>query len=460
MVFNEIFDPFIQRSPVSVMFRGTMENIFAAEKLDDLFNRTACWQYEGELLFSTCAEMLSLVVAGMRKSVNSAYREKAKAEEIAVSVKSVYNKLAGIEPEVSECLVRETAKELDALLREMEFAVDGPLPGYDMRILDGNHLAATDHRIKELRSTGFSALPGQAIAVLDPQMQLIDEVIVCYDGHANERSLLPRVLQRVAADQCWMGDSNYCTLGFLFGVADRDAFFLVRQHGSLKGELTGRSKRIGRLKTGSVHEQAVQIRNKSGVMTVRRITIKLDKPTQKGKQEIHLLTNVGSRVRAARIATAYQCRWKIETAFQMLATTLRSEINTLGYPGAALFGFSLGLVLHNVVSTIKSAMVIAAKKKKKRSPQRLSDYYLADEISTVYRGMSIAIPTEYWQEAFSSITTKQLATKIQYLAQRVDIMEFATNPWKAKPPPKKRPTGRWGSHVATQQLLDQRKALK
>ena len=42
------------------------------------------------------------------------------------------------------------------------------MPGYPIRILDGNHLAGTEHRIKELRALRAGALPGQALVVLDP----------------------------------------------------------------------------------------------------------------------------------------------------------------------------------------------------------------------------------------------------------------------------------------------------
>ena len=39
-------------------------------------------------------------------------------------------------------------------------------------ILDGNHLAATEHRIKELRDERAGALPGQTLVVLDPSLML------------------------------------------------------------------------------------------------------------------------------------------------------------------------------------------------------------------------------------------------------------------------------------------------
>ena len=41
MVFDEVFDPFIAESPVSVMFRGTLEAAFSSERLDRIFENVA-----------------------------------------------------------------------------------------------------------------------------------------------------------------------------------------------------------------------------------------------------------------------------------------------------------------------------------------------------------------------------------------------------------------------------------
>jgi hypothetical protein len=51
---------FIEESPVSVMFRGTLEAAFSAERLDQIFEDVAERQVCGELAFSTCADLLSL----------------------------------------------------------------------------------------------------------------------------------------------------------------------------------------------------------------------------------------------------------------------------------------------------------------------------------------------------------------------------------------------------------------
>ena len=70
------------------------------------------------------------------------------------------------------------------------------------------------------------------------------------DGHAQERSLLGDVLETVAQDELWIADRNFCTLGFLFGLWAKKARFVIRQQGSLPGELPGTRRLIGHAERG------------------------------------------------------------------------------------------------------------------------------------------------------------------------------------------------------------------
>jgi IS4 transposase len=466
MIFARIFQPFVQHSPVAVMFRGALENVFAREPLDRLFQETAQKQYADKLLFSTCAELLALVVAQTHKSLNAAYL--AQKEKVGVCVQAVYDKLARIEPAVSEALVRSTATRLAGVVRELRAARRQLLPGFDVRIVDGNHLAGTDHRIGELRRTGAAALPGQAMAILDPQLELIEDVIACPDGHANERTLLPQVLAKVQAGQCWVADRNFCTIAFLMGLFQRNATFVIRHHQQLQGRLLGKRRKVGRIDTGMVYAQTLEFEAADGqTRSVRRITIELDHPTRDGETAIHLLTNLPMKISSRRIAKFYRSRWTIENAFQDLATTLRSEIDTLGYPAAALFGFCLGLVLANVLSLIKAALR-AAHPKTFRAPQaagrsrkkrdwlpKVSTYYLAAEISGVYQGMMIAVPAKHWTATFAALTEHELAATLRWLAKRADASRFRTNRWTPKRPQAKRRSGHRGNHVSTYRVLQE-----
>jgi hypothetical protein len=451
---SEIFRAFIAGSPVCVMFRAILERIMSPRKMDAIFAKAAVRQKERELLFSSCVDLMALVVAKVRKSVNAGY--KARAEQFHVGVRSVYDKLAGIEPQVSERMVAATAAEMKAAMRPIKLRELTPLEGYDVRVLDGNYLSGTQHRLKELRELGAAALPGMALCVFDPQCGLIEDVIAHEDGHANERALVERVLPKVVPEQCWVADRNFCVFSFLFGVAARQAFFVVRHHQNVVGELLGKRKRVGRVAGGALYEQPLRVTRPDGdALVLRRITIELDEPTRFGERELHLLTNLPPRVTALRVAALYRDRWSIETAFMHLATVLRSELNTLAYPDAALFGFCIGLLLYNALAFLKTAL--RAAHPKQLHDRSVSLYYLGDEISGVYRGMMIAIPTSHWRKAFASQSDKSFAQQLLSIAKEVPISQFLTNLRPQRRPPPKRASGGRGNHVSTIRILQQRK---
>ncbi len=458
MVLDQVFERFLADSAVSVIFRATMENIFSAERLDAVFRQAAEQQYEDELLFSTCVDLLGLVVARVYRSVNRAYEKNR--EELSVSIQAIYQKLSRIEPGIAEYLLEDTAGRLSDVLAAMQAPEETILPGYDLRIVDGNHLAGTEHRLKELRTTRAAALPGHALVVLNPQRKLLEHLVACEDGHANQRPLMRAILPFVNPKQCWLEDRDFCTIPFLFGIRERKAYFLVHQHAQLQGRLEGKRRLIGRTDSGTVYEQPIRLSDADGhSMKARRITIELDQPNRQGDTEIHLLTNLPQRVDARCIAEVYRKRWTIETAFMHLAISLRGEVNTLAYPRAALFGFAIALMLYNVLSVTRAAIEAANPAKIERAAKarrKVSLYALAEEIAGTYRGMRIAIPSEHWQKTFASMTADALAKSLLEIAGRVEVEQYLSYPRNARHPPPKRQSGQRGNHVSTHRLLQQR----
>src|SRR4051794_40497310 len=147
MILTPMFERFINESPLSVMSRATIEHALSAKALDDLFERTAPSGYTRELLFSTTVDLMSLVVCGKSHQVKSAYQQLL--EQVPVTLKCVYEKLQNIETAVSAELVRSVAQRCGGLIAELGGACQPLLPGYRVRILDGNHLAATQRRLKD-----------------------------------------------------------------------------------------------------------------------------------------------------------------------------------------------------------------------------------------------------------------------------------------------------------------------
>jgi hypothetical protein len=117
MSWPAIFENFVEESPVTVMMRGTIERILSPEKLNELFDKTAQQQYTRELLFSDVVEVMMPVVAGMRPSVHASYQ--ASKAQLGVSHTSVYNKIDGIEPDVSASLIRYSARELAPVIEQL-----------------------------------------------------------------------------------------------------------------------------------------------------------------------------------------------------------------------------------------------------------------------------------------------------------------------------------------------------
>ena len=453
-MLSAVFEKFEEKSPISVMARGLMERVLNPEQLDEWFESIAEAQYTRDLLFSTVFDMMSDVVCDARKSVHSAYQ--ASKEEIGVSVTSVYNKLNGLEVNTSAELVRYAAREATSIIEKMGGARAPLLPGFHVKLLDGNCIEASEHRIKELRSIAAGALPGKSLVVLDPSLRLPIDVFPCEDGHAQERSLLGDVLQTVAALDVWIADRNFCVVSFICGIAQRDAFFIIRQHGNLPWNPLGSMKKIGGIEGGKVFEQPIEVVDKSGnKRRFRRIRVLLNKPTRDGDNEIYIITNLSKKAANAKmIAELYRKRWTIETAFQELTEHLNSEINTLGYPPAALFAFCVALVAYIVQSVIKAAL--SSVHGAETIDKQLSGYYVSDELSATYCGMMIAIPHEDWV-VFRQFTQSQFAELLIQLAKKVKLSRFRKHPRGPKKPTEKRKYDPKHPHVSTAKLIARRK---
>jgi IS4 transposase len=452
MILGKAFEKFADGSPVCVMIRGSLEYALSEEFVNEIFETTAVRQYTRDLLFSDVVDVMASVVCQVFPSVSAAYTKQP--GRFSVSRRALYDKIAHVEPGVIRELVRQTAQRLTPVVEGLRRRVDrsGLLPGYRVRILDGNHLAATEHRLKELREIASGPLPGQALVVFDPDLGLVVDVFPCEDAYVQERRLVLDVLSSMGAGEVWIEDRNFCTSAFLFQTDKNDSYFIVRQHETnVRWQAVGRRRKVGRTETGMVYEQDADILNDfDEKRRVRRITIKLDQPTEEGDTEIHLFTNLPKRVRATRVAEAYRGRWRIEGAFGELATALHCEISSLGYPPAALFSFGIGLIAYNILSIVRTALAAAHGEE---CLDEISAYYVADEIRGMMRGMMVAIPAEKWGRQFGNLTPRQMVNLLVALAKRVNLKcfrKYRRGP-KKEPPPRTRYKRK--PHVSTARVL-------
>lgn len=433
------------------MVRALMANILSAEELDAIFRDSAVRQRESTLLFSAIVDLLSLTVSKAKPSLHAAFQ--TRREELGVSAKALYDKVQGVELQVTQELVCRTAERMGQVLSALEPERRLPLAEYDIRILDGSHLAATERRLKVTRRVRGAPLPGQMLVVLNPRRQLMEHVIPCEDGHAQERSLLPELVDELRPNQLWITDRNFCTAMWLLEIALNQAFFIIRQHAGLRLELVGEPKFVERGPTGEIWEQKAVLHGDAGEsLEVRRITIKLDQPTEDGDRVLHLLTNLPPRIKAPVVAEEYRTRWSIEAAFGELTLSLHGEIDTLAHPQAALLCYAIALVTYNLLSVVRGVLRVTHGTETKDS---VSFYYLADEVAGTWRGLDIAVPTPEWDRRFACLTPQALADELKHMARYVELRKYRKHPRG----PKKKPPPRRGTkpHVSTAKLLAQQR---
>jgi hypothetical protein len=453
-MLSAVFERFVEKSPISVMVRAALERVLGADRLDLWYERTAQKQYTRALLFSSVYDLMNHVVFCIQPSVRAAYQ--AHQHDVGTSLVSVYNKLNGLETHTAAELVCYSAREFAPLIQHMGGERAPWLEGYRVKSVDGNCLAASEHRLKELREAPGRALPGTSLVVYEPALGMVTDVLPCENGHAQERSLFGAVLDTVEAGDLWIADRTFCPHAFLCEINKRGAFCVTREHQGLPFEILTPLRSYGRTPTGQVAQQRVCVVDAHGHKhLLRRLRIKLTEATRDGATMIHILTHVPRQVAAPQVAALSRKRWRLETAFKHLEAYCHSEINTLGYPKAALFGLCLALVAYNVLAVVVAAL-------RRVHGEEIVDaegslYYIANEITTTYHGMMSALPEPEW-DVFYAMSTAALAAILVELAQGVRLQAFRKSPRRPKKPhPQGKKPARKG-HVSRAKLLTNRQA--
>jgi IS4 transposase len=453
MFVPPVLEPFVKGSPLTVMVRSALEWLVDEVALDEIFEKAAVSQYTRELTLSHMVDVILDVASGVRPSPRAAFR--ARGLDRAVSAAAFYGKLGRMEPAVAVAIVAHTAERAGAVVAASGGGRDEPVPGYSARILDGNVLSGSEHRIAPLRKTRAAGLPGKLLAVFEPATGLVLQDAPCEDAYTQERALLDRV--EIEAGQLWIADRNFCVRGFLGRIASRGAAFLMRRHGSaLPFAPNGESRRVGRVETGEVFEQEITVEGLGAGRppALRRIVLVLDRPTTDGDVEIELITNLPASVGATACCEVYRGRWQIERHFQTMTDLLHCEIPALGRPRAALFAFGMSIVASHALAMVEASLREAHGEE---PVEELSRWHLVDEVSHVHRGMMIAVPPPHWG-FLRARTAVEMAATLNAIAAHVPIDRMRRSrrgPKRPRNTPKSR-----HRHRSTRRLLDEEQARR
>ncbi len=360
---------------------------------------------------------MTLVVLGLRPSLHAAAR---KMEHLPVSLAALYDKLRRTEPAVLRGLVQGSAQRLMPVAAS--FVGEPSLAGWRLRIVDGNHLPASERRLRPRRGHRGAALPGHSLVVYDPDLGLVCDVVACEDAHASERVGVQPLVDGAQRGELWIADRYFCT----------QASFIVREHARhprLSAQGTWSDGVV--IDTGHLREQTIEIQSPheaaaqpAAALVWRRIEIALDTPTEAGETQLRLWSNLPATVDATTIAALYRKRWRIGGMFQRLESVLHSEIKSLGHPRAALLGFTVAVLAYNVLALLQRAVEHAHRT---RHPSLdVSSYHLAEHVKSGYEDMLIALPPEHWPSP-ADRSPLQLAAYLLTLVQRISPRQVATS---------------------------------
>jgi hypothetical protein len=448
---RELLEKFVGKCPFAVLAQ-VATRVVIADEFDRIFEEHRSRQYEATLTFPAMATAVADVVLRFADNFRQAYA--THKEKLRVSLTSFYNKINGTELPISEALVTRSAQRARALQDELGFAPWQVLQGYRVFALDGNHLQESEKRLEPLRMLHDAPLPGTIVARFDLQRQLFDRAYLLEDAHAQESTVLDRVLADLEPGDLLLADRHYCILGFLAAADAKHVHFLIRQHGRFKGVLVGERRLVGRTSTGTVYEQPIRTSAAADAQTMRRITVELDQPTRDGDTSIHLLTNLPATENALAIADAYRHRWEEETGYYYVTTTLTCEVAAIGTPRAALFLFCLALLAFNIRQVIFAALYA---EHDESLVNAVSHDSLSVEVSRFSDGMLVALDEEFWSQWLGTSPTDQ-ASLLRDLSRRIDLQRYR----KASRGPKKKvvkpPKNHKKTHVSTAKLLNQTKA--
>ncbi|HSU84109.1 MAG TPA: hypothetical protein VLR69_16940, partial [Thermoanaerobaculia bacterium] len=449
MILPAILDPFVEGAPAAVMTRLALDWIIDGTPLDRILQEVADAQFERELTLRHLVDVMLDVACGFRPTPRAAYLRRD-LERIA-STSAFYRELGRMELGVTEEVVRRTAARARQLVRAGGGLLPEPIPGYPARILDGNVLSGTEHRIEPLRTTWAAGLPGMSLAMYEPATGLVGELILAEDGHTQERALFDRI--PIEPGRLYIADRNFCVRSLLARIVAAEAFFRVRWHRSSRPfRATGRLHRRGRCRSGAITEQTIEVIDTDGVVhPLRRIVSDRDEPTRDGETQIVLITNLPAGVAAAACCDADAGRWGIEGHYQVLTDLLHCEIPSLGRPRAALFAFAMSAVAGNALGVLRANLRAAHGEE---IADEVSAYALVGEAAEDYPGMMKAVPPSAWPKA-AMHGAEEVAAVLTEVAAKVPVHRMFRVRRGPKKPRPRRARGDRIHHVSNKKLLDQ-----
>jgi Transposase DDE domain len=445
----------VEASPVTTLALGVLSWVFPPGSFQTLFGEYAPNQWDRKLTINAITWLMLEVATGSRPSIHAAYQADVRSPNptLEASDQALYQKYGRLEIKYSTAVVRASAQRCLLILASAMVAVPEIFgwEGYRIRVIDGTDLGGTEHRLGVLRKIRSAGLPGRFVVCYEPAIGLVTDVVASEDAYTSERVMVLDIINCGRANDLYVCDRFYCTADILFRLCDARAFFVIRHFDRIRVRVLKDLGDQGRVPTGSVSEQKIEVENTETGETrrMRLITLKLDTPTSDGDTEIRILTNL-TGVNALKVCELYRTRWTIEGHFSFLKNELNGEIESLGRPRAAIFAMCMAMVAGNALAVVKRALI---EEHGSDFWDRLSGYYLADELEKSSRAVDRLVGEAGWSD-LAEKPAGAFWSWCKDVASKVEVRTFEKN--KRRGPKKPKPKGLSGKrrpHYSTHRLL-------
>lgn len=125
----------------------------------------------------------------------------------------------------------------------------------------------------------------------------------------------------------------------------------------------------------------------------------------------------------------------------------------MGYPRAALFSFAMALFAYNLLSVLLAAMKSVHGVEK--IEEEFSTYHVAEGVQTMWGGMMVCLPTEFWRERYGGLDCAEVAKILHALAKHVSLKRYKKVKRRKRSPKPERTSNKDQPHVSTARILNQ-----
>jgi hypothetical protein len=361
---------------VGVLFRHTVSPEFAAS-LFDRHRGTGC---EVAISFRTLVELVTDALVQHGGSGRKSF-ERAHADgRLEATTRAVYGKLGRVPPRLSQAFLAEATQRLCEILPVGCWdTLPASLREINVVVVDGKKIKNLAKRLKPLRGIAGKMLAGKGLVALSLSTQLAVAMETSLDGEANDAPLTPGLLAQVRAllprPLLYVADSQFCDLTIPREILDQESHFLIRF--SNKMRFFPEKSQTGHDRHGRTVRQEWgwlgAPREGERRLYVRRIT--LERP---GEEDVSLVSDLldDALYPAEDLLDVYLQRWTIERVFQQVTEVFQLQQLIGSTPQAALFQFSLCLLLYNFIQVIRQYVAMSSQ----RAPSTISSELLFHDI--------------------------------------------------------------------------------